>query len=86
MKATLLTKPNCPHCQALKMFLKHAMNDAYVNDIEILDLENHQTEVENLLKKHNIQSFPSMIANDDVMVGFLPSKLMNFLEKHIGKK
>jgi glutaredoxin len=86
MKATLLTKPNCPHCQALKMFLKHAMNDAYVNDIEILDLENHQTEVENLLKKHNIQSFPSMIANDDVMVGFLPSKLMSFLEKHIGKK
>jgi glutaredoxin-like protein NrdH len=86
MKATLLTKPNCPHCQALKMFLKHAMNDAYANDIEILDLENHQTEVENLLKKHNIQSFPSMIANDDVMVGFLPSKLMSFLEKHIGKK
>jgi glutaredoxin len=86
MKATLLTKPNCPHCQALKMFLKHAMNDAYVNDIEILDLENHETEVENLLKKHNIQSFPSMIANDDVMVGFLPSKLMSFLEKHIGKK
>jgi glutaredoxin-like protein NrdH len=86
MKATLLTKPNCPHCQALKMFLKHAMNDAYANDIEILDLESHEAEVENLLKKHNIQSFPSMIANDDVMVGFLPSKLMNFLEKHIGKK
>jgi glutaredoxin-like protein NrdH len=86
MKVTLLTKPNCPHCQALKMFLKHAMNDAYANDINVLDLENNEEEVENLLKKHNIQSFPSMIANDDVMVGFLPSKLMSFLEKHIGKK
>ena len=82
----MLTKPNCPHCQALKMFLKHAMNDAYANDINVLDLENNEEEVENLLKKYNIQSFPSMIANDDVMVGFLPSKLMSFLEKHIGKK
>ena len=86
MKITMLTKPNCPHCQAMKMFLARALNDKYKDDIILLDQGEQAEEVQALLDKYNIQSFPSMIAGDDVMSGFQPSKLMNFLEKNIGKK
>lgn len=86
MKITLLTKPNCPHCQAMKMFLARALNDAYKDDIVVLDQGEQKEEVDKLLQSHNIQSFPSMIAGNEVMSGFQPSKLMNFLEKHVGKK
>lgn len=86
MKITMLTKPNCPHCQAMKMFLARALNDKYKDDILLLDQGESPEEVEQLLNANNIQSFPSMIADNEVMSGFQPSKLINFLEKHIGKK
>ena len=86
MKALLLTKPNCPHCQALKMFLKLALNNKYEHDIDILDQGENPEEVQALIDKHHIGAFPSMIYNDNVMTGFQPSALMNFLETHIGKK
>lgn len=86
MKITMLTKPNCPHCQAMKMFLARALNDKYKDDILVLDQGESPKEVEQLLNANNIQSFPSMIADNEVMSGFQPSKLMNFLEKHVGKK
>lgn len=83
----MLTKPNCPHCQALKLFLKHAMNDKYVNDIEVFDQGEQEQAVQALLDAHNIQAFPSLIATTgEVISGFQPSTVMNFLEKHIGKK
>ena len=86
MKVTLLTKPNCPNCQAMKMFLKLALNNKYEGDIDILDQGEHPDEVARLLELHNIQAFPSMVYGNEVMTGFQPSALMNYLEKHIGKK
>ena len=83
----MLTKPNCPHCQALKLFLKHAMNDKYADDIEVFDQGEQAAEVQGLLDQFNIQAFPSLIAsNGETLSGFQPSAVMNFLEKHIGKK
>ena len=83
----LLTKPNCPHCQALKLFLKHAMNDKYVDDIEVFDQGEQASKVQGLLDQFNIQAFPSLIAsNGETLSGFQPSAVMNFLDKHIGKK
>lgn len=83
----MLTKPNCPHCQALKLFLKHAMNDKYVNDIEVFDQGDQADAVQALLDEYNIQAFPSLISPaGEVISGFQPSSVMNFLEKHIGKK
>jgi glutaredoxin-like protein NrdH len=83
----MLTKPNCPHCQALKLFLKHAMNDKYAPDIEIYDQGEQADVVQTLLDQNNIQAFPSLIAaSGETLSGFQPSAVMNFLEKHIGKK
>ena len=86
MKVTMLTKPNCPHCQAMKMFLARALNDKYKDDIEVFDQGEAAEKVQKFLDDYGIQAFPSMICDGDVMSGFQPSKLMNFLEKHIGKK
>ncbi len=83
----MLTKPNCPHCQALKLFLKHAMNDKYAPDIEIYDQGEQADVVQTLLDQNNIQAFPSLIASSgETLSGFQPSAVMNFLEKHIVKK
>lgn len=82
----MLTRPNCPHCQALKLFLKHAMNDKYAPDIEIYDQGEQEEVVQGFLDANNIQAFPSLIAaNGETLSGFQPSAVMNFLEKHIGK-
>ena len=83
----MLTKPNCPHCHQLKLFLKHAMNDKYASDIEIYDQGDQEEAVQALLNANNIQAFPSLIsATGETLSGFQPSAVMNFLEKHIGKK
>lgn len=82
----MLTKPNCPQCNALKMFLKHAMNNKYENDIEVLDQEADKTVFDTLVEKFQIVSLPAMISGDDVLRSCEPSKTMAFLEKHVGKK
>jgi hypothetical protein len=70
----------------MKMFLKLALNNKYDSDIDVIDQGENPDEVSKLLEKHNIQAFPSMIYGSEVMTGFQPSTLMNYLEKHIGKK
>lgn len=82
----LLSKPDCPNCQKLKMFLKFALNDKYKEDIEIVDkVANPDTFVE-MVKKYNVLSLPVLICEDDVLIKVEPSQTTQFLEKYIGKK
>jgi glutaredoxin-like protein NrdH len=85
-KAYLLTKDNCPQCTQLKMFLKMALKDAYLEQLQ----EVHQikdTDLFNtLVTKHTILSTPALIYQEDVVRGFAPQPVVNFLTKHFGKK
>jgi glutaredoxin-like protein NrdH len=83
---TMLTKPNCPQCNALKMFLKHALNNKYDKDIQVLDQEADKDVFQPLIEKFQIVSLPAMIVGEDVLRSCEPSKTMAFLEKHVGKK
>lgn len=38
-KVFMLSKPNCPNCSKLKLYLKTALKDQYINDITIIDKE-----------------------------------------------
>ncbi len=82
----MLTKPNCPNCQKLKMFLKFALNDKYKDDIEMVDKEANADRYLDMVQKHNVLALPVLIHEDDVLVRVEPSPTIAFLEKYIGKK
>jgi len=82
----MLTKPNCPNCQKLKMFLKFALNDKYKDDIQLIDKEANSDVFVDMVKKYNVLALPVLISGDDVLVNVGPSQTTQFLEKYIGKK
>ncbi len=82
----MLTKPNCPNCQKLKMFLKFALNDKYTKDIQMIDKEADADQFVEMVKKYNVLALPVLIHEDDVLIQVGPSETTKFLEKYIGKR
>lgn len=82
----MLTKPNCPNCQKLKMFLKFALNDKYKEDIKMVDKEADADRFVEMVKKYNVLALPVLIHEDDVLIQVGPSETTKFLEKYVGKK
>lgn len=82
----MLTKPNCPKCQNLKMFLKFALSNKYEQDITLIDQIEHQETYLDLVKKYQILALPVLICDEDVLIHCDPTPTKAFLEKHIGKK
>ncbi|MFU8792709.1 MAG: glutaredoxin family protein [Acholeplasmataceae bacterium] len=82
----MLTKPNCPKCQNLKMFLKFALSNKYEKDIILVDQADDQETYLDLVKKHQILALPVLICEDDVLINCDPTPTKTFLEKYIGKK
>lgn len=85
-KVIVLTKPNCPQCNNLKMYLQYALNNKYNDDMIFINQENDQKEFKVYQEKFNVISLPAMIFEDDIIRETNPSNVSNFLEKHIGKK
>ena len=81
----LLSKPDCPQCQSLKMFLKFALNNRYEPNIEIVDKEANAEKYNELVSKHAVLSLPALVSNDEVLRKCEPSATINFLQKHVGK-
>ena len=86
MSVILLTKNDCPQCAALKMFLKFGLNDKYAADIKIVNKETDTEEFEKLTATYGILNLPTMIAADEVLTRTQPTPVVQFLEKHVGKK
>jgi glutaredoxin len=82
----MLTKPDCPNCQKLKMFLKFALNNKYENDIQMVDKVANEEDFLKMVKKYNVLTLPVLIHEDDVLINVGPSQTTQFLEKYIGKK
>lgn len=81
----MLTKDNCSRCTNLKNYLKMGLRDKYVNDIEIVKLEEDEERFMSYVKKYNLAQMPVLIAGDDFILDVSPSKVCAFLEKHTGK-
>ncbi len=82
----MLTKPDCPNCQKLKMFLKFALSDKYKDDIKMIDKEGDSELFVEMVKKYNILTLPVLIHEDDVLIKVGPTETSKFLETYIGKK
>jgi glutaredoxin-like protein NrdH len=85
-QAIILTKDQCINCQNLKMFLKMALQDRYQDNLREVHQTLHAEEFQALVKKHQIQSTPAIIMQDEVIRHFEPQPVVNFLVKHFGKK
>lgn len=85
-QAIFLTKDNCPNCQNLKMFLKMALRDQYKDNLREVHQTSHPEEFNALITQHNILSTPALIYEQEVIRGFEPQPVVNFLVKHFGKK
>lgn len=85
-KIYMLTKPDCPQCQALKMFLKMALRDKYGPDIIQVDQIGQASEFKTWVDKFNILSLPALICDDDILRKCNPMPTTVFLEKHLGKR
>lgn len=86
MSVVLLTKNDCPQCQALKMFLKYGLNSKYDSDIRIVNKESDTEEFEKLTSEYGILNLPTFIAGGEVLIRTQPTPVVAFLEKHVGKK
>jgi glutaredoxin len=75
-KATILTQPDCPPCQVVKVFLFERGVAFEERDITV-DLE-AATE---LTEKYARHSTPTVIIGNEVLIGFNPERLEEILGK-----
>jgi glutaredoxin-like protein NrdH len=85
-QAIILTKDQCPNCQNLKMFLKMALKDQYQGHLREVHQTHQADEFNHLVTQFQIMSTPALIYQEDVVRGFEPQAIVNFLSKHFGKK
>jgi glutaredoxin len=85
-QAIILTKDQCPNCQNLKMFLKMALRDQYKDNLREVHQTHQAEEFASLVKTHTIMATPAIILGNEVIRGFEPQPVVNFLVKHFGKK
>ena len=84
-KLYMLTKPNCPNCSRLKLYLKTVLKDQYKNDITIVDKEENYEFFVELVKKHMVLALPVLIKDDDILIDMKPDMVKAFLEKYAKK-
>lgn len=82
-KVKMLTQDNCPKCVALKSFLEMGLRNKYADNIEVVKREEKNEEFMDLVKKHDIMATPALVIGDDVLLDTSPSKVSEFLEKHV---
>ncbi len=84
-KLYMLTKQDCPNCNRLKLYLKTVLKDKYINDITIVDKEEHYDLFVKMVKTHMVLALPVLIKDNEILIDMNPIKVKEFLEKHIDK-
>ncbi|MCD4827348.1 MAG: hypothetical protein K8Q99_06180 [Acholeplasmataceae bacterium] len=84
-KLYMLTKPNCPNCSKLKLYLKTALKDQYKDDITIVDKEENYELFFSMVKKYMVLALPVLIKDEDILIDVSPQKVKAFLEKYTKK-
>lgn len=63
-----------------------ALRDKYKDNLREVHQINQSQEFASLVKIHTIMSTPAIILGNEVIRGFEPQPVVNFLVKHFGKK
>jgi glutaredoxin len=73
-KLVIFTQPDCPPCFVVKAFL-----DGLGVDYEERDVSQDRLACEELRQKYGSNSTPTVVAGDNVLVGFNPERLDQIL-------
>ena len=73
-KITIYTLSWCPHCSALKEYLK---NKKY--EFENIDVEENEDIAEEIIEKTGQSSFPIIDINGNILIGFDSKKIEEIL-------
>lgn len=84
-KVLMLTKDDCPKCEALKKFLELALRNKYQDDIKIIKKEVDEDYFQTLVTKHEVKATPVLIYEDQVLSDTSPGKVIDFLESNLEK-
>jgi len=75
-KITIYTLSWCPHCNALKDYLK---NKKFI--FENIDVEENTEAAEDIIEKTGQEGFPIITIDGDIIIGFDPKKIEKLLNK-----
>ncbi|MFA5471497.1 MAG: hypothetical protein WCZ00_02305 [Acholeplasmataceae bacterium] len=84
-KLYMLTKPDCPNCNRLKLYLKTVLKDQYKDDITIIDKAEDFDLFVKMVKEHMVLALPVFIKDDEILIDMKPELVKSFLEKHVKK-
>ena len=70
MKIIIYTLEWCPHCQALKSYLKKRKLE-----FENIDVEKNEEQAEYIIKKTGLEGFPIIDINGEIIIGFDKEKI-----------
>lgn len=75
-KITIYTLSWCPHCNALKNYLKSKKYE-----FENIDVEENEEIAEDIIEKTGQEGFPIIAIGNDFIIGFDPKKIEELLNK-----
>ena len=75
-KITIYTLSWCPHCNALKEYLKTKKYE-----FENIDVEEDEDAAEDIIEKTGQEGFPIVAIGEDIIIGFDPKKIEECLNK-----
>lgn len=78
-KVKLYTISTCSHCKSTKKFLDECTVQYEFTDVDLLEGEERATILEDVRKINPRCSFPTIIINDTVIVGFQEDKIREAL-------
>lgn len=84
-KLYMLTKPDCPNCNRLKLYLKTVLKDQYKDDVTIIDKAEDFDLFVKMVKEHMVLALPVFIKDDEILIDMKPELVKSFLEKHVKK-
>jgi len=79
VKVKMYTLSTCSHCKAAKKFMQDHHIDFEFTDVDLLQGEERQNILEEVVKYNPGRSFPTILIDDNVIVGFQESAIRDAL-------
>lgn len=78
-KVKIYSLSTCSHCKSAKKFLDKCSVQYEFTDVDLLDGDERKAVVEEVRRLNEMCTFPTIIINDQVLIGFNEEKLKKAL-------
>lgn len=80
MTVKMFTLSTCGHCRAARRFMEENAIAFEFTDVDLLTGEERRKAIEELTNYNPMRSFPTILIDNDVLVGFSEAKLRKAFE------